>query len=77
MGVIVTKENEKNSELSRRISADLRSKQEAQAKDSVKEDFVEDSDYARELKKTGRFAWVWVVLIVLAIISMVIIVTPA
>ena len=77
MGVIVTKENEKNSELSRRISADLRSKQEAEAKDSVKEDFVEDSDYARELKKTGRFAWVWVVLIVLAIISMVIIVTPA
>jgi hypothetical protein len=40
-------------------------------------DFANDSEYLRETAKTGRFAWVWIVLIVLAIISLVIIFMPA
>ena len=40
-------------------------------------DFANDSEYVRDTARTGRFAWVWIVLIVLAIISLVIIFMPA
>lgn len=71
MGVIVNKENEKNNELSRRINADLRARavQSAQAEGSP--DLAEDAEYLKDLKKTSKFGWVWAVLIVLAILSLI------
>lgn len=77
MGIIVNKEDNKNEDLERRITADLRAKAALDAPDTEVTDFENDSEYVRDTKKTGRFAWVWVVLIVLAIISIVIILTPA
>ena len=47
------------------------------APDSEVTDFVGDADYVRDTKKTGRFAWVWIILVVLAIFSLVIIFMPA
>ena len=77
MGIIVNKEDNKNNDLERRITADLRAKAVETAPDSEVTDFVGDADYIRDTKRTGRFAWVWIVLIVLAIVSLVIIFTPA
>lgn len=77
MGVIVNKENTQNNDLERRISADLRAKALAEAPDGEVTDFETDSEYIRDTKKTGRFAWVWAILIILAIISLVIIIMPA
>ena len=70
MGVIVNKENQQDDELSRRITADLRAKavQEDEGDDV---DMVEDARYLKDLQKTNRFGWVWIVLIVLAILSLV------
>lgn len=74
MGVIVNKNNQDN-ELSRRINADLRAKAIAQQRMMNSEggdpDFVEESEYTKNMKKTGRFSWVWAVLIFLAILSLV------
>ena len=72
MGIIVSKNNEENTRLNQRITADLR---ERAQKNTLGEDpdLVEDSDYAKDLKKTGKYTWVWIVLIVLAIISLVVI----
>lgn len=77
MGVIVNKETNQNNELERRISSDLRARAMAEAPDGEITDFETDADYIRDTKKTGRFAWVWIVLVVLAIISLVIILMPA
>ena len=77
MGIIVNQEDNKNSDLEQRISADLRAKAVAEAPDGEVTDFETDSEYLRDTKKTGRFTWVWVVLIVLAIISLVVIFMPA
>lgn len=69
MGIVVTKKDD-NSKLNQRITADLRSRAAATAEmDSP--DLVEDSDYSATLKKTSRFGWVWIVLIVLAIASII------
>ena len=72
MGVMVTNDQDRNSELNRRISADLR--QRAQSRERDLPDFGEDSAYVEGTKKTGRFTWVWIILIVLAIISLLCIV---
>jgi len=73
MGVIVNKENEKRSELTRRIDADLKAKQMAMAdiEGDPDPDFAEDSEYVKDMKKTSRFGWVWIVLIVLATLSII------
>lgn len=71
MGIMVQK-NEDKSKLNEQINADLRERAERTSKE-MDPDYVEDSDYTKDLKKTGRFAWVWAVLIILAIISLIII----
>lgn len=71
MGVIVNKENQ-NDELSRRINADLRERAVATA-EANDVDLAEDAEYLRDLKKTGRFGWVWIILVVLAVLSLIVI----
>ena len=73
MGVIVHKETERNSELNDRIAADLRARAQ-RTTDITDPDLIEDSDYTRNLKKTSRFGWIWIVLVALAILSLVLIV---
>ena len=69
MGIMMSKDEDRNSELNRRISADLR----ARAQDSRRDDpdYVDDAEYVKDTKKTGKFTWVWIVLIILAIISLI------
>lgn len=64
MGIMMSKDMDRNSELNERISADLRARAQ-RSRDDV--DGVEDSAYVKDTKKTGKFSWVWIVLIVLAI----------
>ena len=68
MGIMVSKDLEQKSELNRRIASDLRARtgHAEQLRNSDYDDEVETDD----TKKTGRFTWVWVVLIILAIISL-------
>lgn len=73
MGIIVSKNNDENSRLNQRITADLRERAQKEMRGSDP-DLVEDSDYAKDLKKGSNYAWVWAVLVVLAIISLVVIV---
>ena len=72
MGIVVSKNNDENSRLNQRITADLRERANKEARGSDP-DLVEDSDYTKDLKKTGKFTWIWIVLIVLAIASLVVI----
>ena len=34
-------------------------------------DLIEDSEYIKDMKKTGKFGWIWIVLIVLALMSII------
>ena len=74
MAVIVNKEDDKNSELSRRIDADLREKMVGSSKTVAKNtdpDFTEDAEYMKDLKKTGKFGWVWIMLVSLALVLLI------
>lgn len=73
MGVIVNKENNNRNELQRRIDADLRNKQSSslEVEGGEDPDFAEDSEYVKNMKTTSKFGWVWIVLVVLAIISLI------
>lgn len=71
MGVLVSKDTEINSKLNERIAADLRARTQKTAQIGDDLDGVEDADYVKDLKKTGSHAWIWIILIVLAIASLV------
>ena len=72
MGIMVSKENQQNDELTQRITADLRARAlEAADAEGGDVDMVEDARYLKDLKKTSKFGWIWIVLIVLAILSIV------
>ena len=74
MGVIVNKENDKDTELARRIDADLRNKDASSAKgkkDTAVTDFAEDAEYMKDLKKTGKFGWVWILLVAFVLLLLV------
>lgn len=68
MGIMMSKDLEDNSELSRRIASDLRARTQTNTRRGSDDDY---DDYDEDTEKTGRFTWVWIVLIVLAIISLV------
>lgn len=72
MGIMMTKDTNDNSEIDRRISADLRAR--AQQSSFATRDDVEDSAYVEGTEKTNKFTWIWIILIILAIISLVCIV---
>ena len=74
VGVIVSKDQDQT-KLQKRITADLHNRAKATNNGGTSKDpdFAEDSAYVKGLKKTGRFSWVWIVLIVLAIIALIII----
>ena len=69
MGIIVSKDEE-NSKLQERIDADLRTRVQ-QTSEPTDKDFAEDSEYVKELQKTSKYSWVWFILIVLALASLV------
>lgn len=68
---IVTNKDEDKSRLSQRINADLRAKMAETSKISDDPDLIEDSEYIKDMKKTGKFGWIWIVLIVLALMSII------
>lgn len=77
MGVIVTKDNSKDDDLSRRIDADLRTKMSGTGViEGDTPDLVDDMDYMTDYKKTGKYGWVWILLVIFAIIALIIIFTP-
>lgn len=72
MGIMVSKEDN-NTKLTGRINADLRNRASSSS-DEYETDFTESSEYLKETARTGRFSWIWVVLVILAIISLIFIV---
>ena len=76
MGVMVAKDEDDNIELTERINADLREKVDRtqQIADGEDPDFVADSEYFEQYEKTGRFSWVWFILVGLALASLVFII---
>lgn len=72
MGVIVNKKLEQD-KLSEKINADLRKKalNTVDIDGDESPDFEEDSEYLKNLKKTGRFGWMWIVLIALALLALI------
>lgn len=67
MGIMVSKNLEQKSELSRRITSDLQAR--AQNTDQFQESVSGMSE--SETRSTSKFSWVWLILIILAVISLV------
>lgn len=79
MGILV-QNSEKRSELGDKISADLRERgrRNSLANGEFDADYdLDDRDFAEpDTKKTSRFGWIWLVLIILAAGSVLIMMIP-
>lgn len=74
MAMILNKKDDLNDELSQRISADLRAKMaESSGVAGEVPDFAEDSAYVKDFQKTGRFSFVWVLLIAGVVVAGIVI----
>ena len=76
MGIMVTKEDDLNADLTRRITTDLREKMDETQKLEKPDkdpDLVEDSEYAKDFSKTSKYAWVWILVGVVIVIALVVI----
>ena len=65
MGIILNKEEDKKDSISQRISADLSSKM------SLSDISNKTPQDPAGYKATGKFGWVWFILIILAIIALI------
>lgn len=72
MGILVSKDEE-NTKLTERINSDLRTRVQSTSGEEDA-DFVADSEYLKDSATTGRFSWIWAVLIILAIASAIFII---
>ena len=72
---MLQKEDDKNIELTRRINADLRAKMAAtsKAEDYETPDFTEDSAYVKDLEQTHKYAWVWGIVVIIAVIILIVV----
>ncbi len=73
MGIMVKKDEEIDDPISNRINAELREKMSTASELAEDPDLAEDSDYVKDMQKTSKFGWIWIVLITLAIIALFII----
>ena len=72
MGIMLNKQDE-NEKLTERINADLRRKVAEASSGEATTDFS-DAEYLSGTTSTGRFSWIWIVLIILALGSLVFII---
>ena len=70
MGIIVNKQQDRNTDLNDRIAADLRNRAQ-QSNVANAPDLAEDSDYVKHLKKTSKYGWIWFVLVLFVILALV------
>lgn len=62
------KQNDNRSELQEKLAMELQDKARKKAKEQELPDGVTDSEYLRDTKQTTSLAWVWVLIVIAAVI---------
>lgn len=70
MSIITSFDKEETSPVERRISADLRNRVKAESQSEKNS----QENYLKDLKKSSRISWIWFVMIVLALASLILII---
>jgi len=66
------RQDEQRTKLQERVAAELRDKAKTRAGlENNTPDGVEDSNYLKDTKSTTSLAWVWIVIVILAVASLV------
>lgn len=61
------RQNENRSKLQERLAAELQEKARAREVDTSRPDGVDDSQYLQGTKQTSSLAWLWIVIVLMAI----------
>ena len=64
------RQDEQRSELQQRLATELREKAKKRSDDAADlPDGVEDSNYLKDTKPTTKLAWVWIIIVLVAIFA--------
>jgi hypothetical protein len=64
------RQDDERSELQQRLAAELREKAKKRAEgENELPDGVEDSNYLRDTKPTTKLAWVWIIIVLVALFA--------
>jgi hypothetical protein len=68
-------QNDNRSKLQEKLAAELRAKAKIRAElDTKLPDGVEDTNYLKDTKPTTSLAWVWIVIIVFAVVALTVLI---
>ena len=65
------RQNDERSELQKQIAAELQRKATEKAKLVDRPDGVEDSKYVKGLQASGKYSWIWAVIIIVIAIAII------
>ncbi len=68
------KQNDTRSELQKRVASELQEKAKKAAEPADLPDGVTDSQFIRGTTGTGRYAWIWVLGIVLIVLGLIVLI---
>jgi hypothetical protein len=71
------RQNEERSELQRRLAAELQEKARTRAKSENELDDIEKSNYLQGTKRTTSLAWVWLLVVGMAVAAIILIMMRA
>lgn len=71
------RQNEERSELQQRLAAELQEKARTRAKSENELDDIEKSNYLQGTKRTTSLAWVWLLIVGLAVAAVILIMMRA
>jgi hypothetical protein len=61
------KQNDSRTELQERVAAELQEKAKSRAAKAQQPDGVTDSNYLKDTKATTSLAWLWIVIVIIAV----------
>lgn len=65
------KQNDTRSELQKRVAAELQEKAKREAEPADLPDGVTDSQFIKGTTGTGRYAWIWILAILLCVVGLI------
>lgn len=65
------KQNDERSELQQRIAAELQRKAAEKSKLTERPDGVEDSQYLKGSRQSGKYSWVWIIVVILVAVFII------
>jgi len=65
------RQNDERSKLQEQVAAELQERAKQRAALQDRPDGVSDTEYVKNTSQTGRFAWIWIIVVIAVIVAVI------